>query len=71
LELALFDHCLGEIIDPAEAEERRRFRIRSAAARIFLFDSEVGEVIGEFGQIAPHVPWRDASSQQAFAKFME
>jgi hypothetical protein len=71
LELALLCHRAGELIHPAEAEDRCGFRIRSAAARIFLFGSEVGEVIGEFGQIAPHVPWRDASTQQAFAKFME
>src|SRR5207249_8952335 len=71
LELALLDHRLGEIIHPAKPGERSGFRIRSAAARAFFFRPQVGQMIGKFGQITPHMPWRDASPQQAFAKLME
>jgi hypothetical protein len=71
LKLELLYHRLGELIDPAEPDERRRFRISGAAARAFLFCPQVGQMIGKFGQIAPHMPWRDTSSQQAFAKFIE
>src|ERR1019366_41289 len=71
LELAPLYHRLGEIINPAEPDERRGFRIRPAAARAFLFLRQVGEVLGKLGQIAPHMPWRNASPQQAFAKLTE
>jgi hypothetical protein len=60
----------GEIIHRAEPYERRGFRICAAAARAFLFRPQVGQMIGKFGQIAPHVPGRDSSPQQAFAKFI-
>jgi len=71
LELALLCHRLGEIIYPAESDERRGFRIRWAAAGAFLFRPQVGQMIDKFGQISPHMPWRDTRPQQAFAKFME
>ncbi|PYX09605.1 MAG: hypothetical protein DMG88_05740 [Acidobacteria bacterium] len=63
MELALLYHRLGEIIHPAEADERRGFRIRSAATRAFFFRPQVGQMIGKFGQVTPHMPWRDASPQ--------
>jgi hypothetical protein len=71
LELALLCHRLSEIIYPSEPDERGGFRIRSAAAGAFLFRPQVGQMVGKFHQIPPHMPWRDTRPQQAFAKFME
>src|ERR1700680_56405 len=70
LELALLYHRSGEIIHLAEPHERGGFRFSPAAARAFFFRPQVGQMIGKFGQVTPHVPWRDASPQQAFAKLM-
>jgi hypothetical protein len=67
LKLALLDHCLGQIIYPAQPGERRGFRVHVGATRAFLIRPQVGEMVGKLGQIAPHMPWRDASPQQAFA----
>ena len=69
--MALLCHRLGEIIHSTETDERCGFCICPAATRTFFFRSQVGQMIGKFVQIPPHMPWRYTSPQQAFAKFIE
>ena len=69
--MALLYHRFREIIHSAEAEECCSFRIRMATPGAFLFRRQVCQMGGEFCQVAPNMPRRDASPQQAFAKFTE
>jgi hypothetical protein len=69
--LALGDHRGGEVVGGTEAEEGGGVGRGGREAGALLFGGEIGEVVGELGEVAADVAGSDAGSEKALAKFRE